>query len=215
MTKTYSVEKELHYYRNSPTDRRAIPYDNLTAYVRGSFGEDFVRGKSVLDLGCGEGTYAAWMADIGGASDVLGIELTENRLRTDYLAKLPNLKLVAGDIFAFVPPRQFDVVFMNLVLHHLRFRLADVVDLIYSSLCPGGRFVAIEPNFCSPVALLLHAKGAHSENEGFISPWRISSAFGARGFEKTEYGFFWRDRPWAKNAFLASCIWFSASKPRG
>lgn len=213
MARTYSAERERHYYRDSATDRRAVPYGYLTAYVRGSFGEDFVRGKSVLDLGCGEGTYAAWMADVGGASEVLGVDLTENRLRTDYMANLPNLRLVAADLFQYVPPKAFDVVFMNLVLHHLRFRLRDAVDLVHRSLAPGGRFVAIEPNFCSPVALLMHMKGARSENEGFISPWRISRAFSERGFECVEYGFFWRDRAWARNPLLASCMWISANKP--
>ncbi len=212
MSKTYSVERERFYYRNSATDRRAIPYDNLTRYVRGSFGLDFVRGKSVLDLGSGEGTYAAWMADIGGATDVLGVELTENRIRTEYQTKLPNLRLIAGDVFEFSPPKQFDVVFMNLVLHHLRFRLEDTVDIIHRSLKPGGEFAAIEPNFCSPVALLLHMRAAHSENEGFISPWRIARTFRQRGFDSTRFGFFWRDRAWAKNPFLASCIWFRATK---
>ena len=73
--------------------------------------------------------------------------------------------------------------------------------------------MAIEPNFCSPAALLLHMKAAHSDNEGFISPWRIRRAFKARGFDRTDYGFFWRDRSWARNPVLASCIWFRATKP--
>lgn len=212
MEKTYSPEKEILYYRSKAEDRRAIPFEHLGAYVKGSFGLEFFRDKTVLDLGCGEGIYSAWIADAGGASKVLGVDLTEHRLRRDYELKLPNLRLVAEDLFGFEPPEMFDVVFMNLVLHHLRFRLDDAIDLIYRSLKPGGRFAAIEPNFYSPAAILLHSLHDTSANEGFISPRRIRKGMLSRGFSNVESGYFWRDRPWAKNPFLASCVWVTARK---
>lgn len=212
MEKSYSPEKEALYYRSKPRDRRAVPYRHLGAYVQGSLGLDFFRGRSVLDLGCGEGTYSAWIADIGSASKVLGVDLTEHRLRTDYEKKLPNLRLAAENLFTFEPPELFDVVFMNLVLHHLRYQLDDAIDLIFRSLKPGGRFAAIEPNFYSPVALLLHSLHDTSANEGFISPRRIRGALTSRGFTSVDSGYFWRNRRWARNALLASCIWVTATK---
>lgn len=213
MPKTYSAQQERFYYQTKPEDRRAIPYQHLGAYIRGSFGLDFFRGRTVLDLGCGEGVYSAWIADEGRAERVLGVDLTEHRLRREYEARLPNLQLLASDLFAFEPPEAFDVVFMNLVLHHLRFRLDDAIALVFRCLKPGGRFAAIEPNFYSPAALLLHKLHDTSSNEGFISQRRIRRALVGRGFAPVQSGFFWRDHPWARNPILASCIWVTATKP--
>lgn len=211
--KAYSSEREREYYKASPEDRRAVDYTYLTPYVRGSLGLDFVRGRRVLDIGCGEGTYAAWLADIGGAESVFGIELTEHRLRHDFTKSIPNLRLEAQDIFEYKPPMLFDTVFMNLVLHHLRFRLGDTVRRIFESLRPGGEFAAIEPNVYSPMAVLAHLTHDGSANEGFLSPGRIKKELLQAGFRDVRIGYFWRDRPWAKNPFLASSFWIRATKP--
>lgn len=211
----YSVEKEIEYYKDSKRDRRAIPYTRLTKYINGSVGNEFFVGKEVLDLGSGEGQYSAWIADNGRAKKVYGVELTEHRIRRDYEDNLRNLKLLNGNIFmldALDLPQYFDIVFMNLVLHHLRFDLVTVANVVSDKLRKGGRFLAFEPNVYSPLATLSHLYNDRSENEGFLTPIRIRKTFISAGFKECEIGFFWRDRKWAKNPFLASSFYFIAKK---
>jgi 2-polyprenyl-3-methyl-5-hydroxy-6-metoxy-1,4-benzoquinol methylase len=210
----YSVEREREYYARSKPDASARPYEFVEQYIRGSIGMDFFRGKSVLDIGCGEGIYSAWIADCGGAREVLGIELTGHRIRFDYQKKLANLVFVEGNVIEYdFGARRFDIVFMNLVLHHLRFVLADVAKIVNGVLRPGGTFVAFEPNVYSPGAVLAHMIHDRSMNEGFLTPRQARRAFESAGLEDVSVGYFWRNRRWAKNPLLASSFWIRASKP--
>lgn len=210
---TYSVEAERAYYARAKVDRAAVPYAHLDAYMRGSVGENFFRGKSVLDVGCGEGVYSAWIADRGGAKDVLGIELTEHRIRWDYQDAIKNLRFDVGNFLEHdFGGRQFDVVFFNLVLHHLRFEISRVGMSLGKLVAPGGRVLAFEPNVYSPMAVIAHMLHSRSANEGFLSPRAVAKAFGVGGLEHVSIGYFWRDRSWARNRLLASSFWVTAER---
>lgn len=211
----FSEDAERAYYSKAGEDRRALPYSFLDAYIAGSVGRDFFRNKRVLDIGSGEGVYSAWIADpkCGRATSVVGIELTEHRIRRDYEKLLPNLSFLSENVLNISPiVNGYDIVFMNLVLHHLRFCLDDVIDFIYRSIPSGGQFFAMEPNTYSPVALLLHMIHNKSANEGFLAPWRVRKTLEKRGFKKVEIGYCWRDRYWAQNPVLASCFYVVATK---
>ena len=213
--KKYSVESEKEYYKNSAIDRRAVPYEHLSKYFDGTVGRNFFTNKKVLDLGAGEGIYSAWIADIGRADNIVGIELTEHRIRRDYEKKLSNLSFLEGNILDMKSldlTEEYDIVFMNLVLHHLMQDLDSTVSAIHGRLKKGGKFLAFEPNPYSPIAVLLHLYHDKSNNEGFLTPHRVKKVFMSLGFMKCQYGFFWRDRAWAKNPFLASSFWFFAEK---
>src|SRR5688572_20172905 len=95
----YSEAREREYYAGAREDRSVRPYDHLDRYLDGSVGLDFFANKTVLDIGCGEGQWSAWIADRGRAKRVLGIELTEHRIRRDYEVSLTNLEFRAGNIF--------------------------------------------------------------------------------------------------------------------
>jgi SAM-dependent methyltransferase len=211
--RVYSAEAERRYYEQAKEDRRAVPFDHLGEYVSGAVGLDVFRGKDVLDLGAGEGTYSAWIATRGGAKSVLGLELTEHRLRRGFEREIANLCLESGDFLAMTPRvSQFDVVFMNLVLHHVRFRLKDALVYVHASLREGGRFVAFEPNIYSPAAIAAHLIHDRSANEGFLSPRTIRTAMLSAGFRNVDFGFFWRNRRWAKNPLFGSSFWITGYK---
>jgi 2-polyprenyl-3-methyl-5-hydroxy-6-metoxy-1,4-benzoquinol methylase len=210
----YSSDDERRYYEHSKEDRASIPYQHLTQYVKGSVGTEFFRDKAVLDVGCGEGVYSAWIADLGGAESVLGVELTEHRIRREYEITLARLQFVSGDVFDIALPKEkFDVVFANLVLHHLRFRLYDILRIVWDSLRSGGQFLAFEPNVYSPIAIVAHLMNDRSANEGFLSPHQVSRALTACGFDDVRVGYFWRDRAWARNPLFGSSFWIQARKP--
>jgi len=184
----------------------------LIRYVESSNGRDFFRGKSVLDVGAGEGVYSPWIADRGGAKHVVGLELTEHRIRREY--KLKNLRFVCGDISSAVPgldTERFDVV-VNLVLHHFRFDLDRATRIMRRYLRAGGTLVAFEPNTYSPFAIIAHLLHDYSANEGFLSPRRAAAALSSTGFTHIKTGDFWRDRKRAKNPLLASSFLIAARK---
>ena len=208
----YSVDSERLYYSSSREDRAAVPYAHLDQYLSGSVGIDAFRGKTVLDIGAGEGIYSAWIADRGGARQVLGVELTEHRIRREYENRLANLRFVSGDMFEMSVGDGYDVVFMNLVLHHLRFRLDDVFSIVRRALAPGGVFIAFEPNVYSPLCALVHLLHSRSANEGFLSCRRVATKLRKNGFGEVRVGYFWRNRIWAKNALLGSSFWVRAIK---
>lgn len=87
-------------------------------------GQDFFRGKRVLDAGCGTGRHAYWAAKYG-ASEVVGLDLSEAvETARRVLSELENAEVVQGDLLR--PPLRsaaegggFDLVYSIGVLHHL------------------------------------------------------------------------------------------------
>jgi 2-polyprenyl-3-methyl-5-hydroxy-6-metoxy-1,4-benzoquinol methylase len=101
-------------------------------------------GKSILDVGCGEGALAASLKD-AGAAHVAGIELDAG------VADVARERLdtfVRGDVGAVDLPfesEQFDYVILADVLEHL----SDpdrVLERMLPLLRPGGRVVVSVPN---------------------------------------------------------------------
>ncbi len=216
MAKQYSIDAERTYYGKAETDRRALPYGWLSSYVTPNLGNGLFRGRDVLDLGAGEGVYAAYLADVANARTVVAFDLTPHRMRTDYRKTIPNLHFVSGDLFRLpFPDGSFDVVFMNLVLHHIRFNLRDALLGVRDVMRSGGQLVAIEPNVYNPAASFLHWWHERSANEGFLSRRRVSRVLADLGFVDLTSGFFWKDRKWARNPLLGSCFWISARKTGG
>jgi SAM-dependent methyltransferase len=94
--------------------------DESERILRHGFGltPEFVRGKWVLDAGCGAGRFsevmARWGAKIVAADLSRSVEAARRNLRA-----FPNVLVVQGDIFGLpLAERAFDIVYSNGVLHH-------------------------------------------------------------------------------------------------
>lgn len=77
-------------------------------------------GKKVLDIGCGEGKDAVYMAQMG--YDVSAFDLTENGIRkTINLAKSKNVSINAyvDDINTFDIREQYDIVYSTGTVQYL------------------------------------------------------------------------------------------------
>lgn len=107
---------------------------------------------SVLDLGCGFGWFCRWARE-GGASDVLGLDLSERMLaRAADDTDDPQIRYERADIAtAALPQDAFDLVYSSLTLHYLA-ELGPLFSSVRSSLRHGGRFVfSVEhPIFTAP-----------------------------------------------------------------
>jgi ubiquinone/menaquinone biosynthesis C-methylase UbiE len=98
-------------------------------------------GESILDIGCGTGRLAEFVARVvGKRGRVIGIDPLTFRVNLSHRRALPNFTARVGraeDLYAFADS-SFDVVIMNSVFHWLqdqRQALAEAARVLR----PGGR----------------------------------------------------------------------------
>jgi SAM-dependent methyltransferase len=100
-----------------------------------------LRGRRVLDLGCGYGWFCRRARDARAAA-VLGIDVSEKmlaRARADTSDKA--ISYQQADMESLVLPREaFDLVYSSLVIHYIE-DVGRLFTEVYRSLAPGGSFV--------------------------------------------------------------------------
>jgi 2-polyprenyl-3-methyl-5-hydroxy-6-metoxy-1,4-benzoquinol methylase len=101
-------------------------------------------GARVLEVGCGNGSVAAWLAErVAPSGQAAAVDLDLSLIDV----RAPKLDVRQGDIVAGpVDPGGFDLVTARAVLHHVTNVEAAVRNLA-ASLAPGGAIVLIEPDF--------------------------------------------------------------------
>lgn len=107
-----------------------------------------LRGKRVLEYGCGQGRFAVLLAKRGArvTSIDLGPDLVELTKRVARLNGVTG-EYIVGDITeTHVPAESFDVVVGDSILHHLTVKGASLaIAEAYRALRPGGRAFFLEP----------------------------------------------------------------------
>jgi SAM-dependent methyltransferase len=102
------------------------------------------RGRA-LDLGCGEGVYAVWLARQG--FDVVGIDFVPAAIeaaRARAVSAGVDVELRQGDVAEYDAPAPFDVVLDSGCLHHLpKGKVAGYRRRLDEWLAPGGDFVLV------------------------------------------------------------------------
>lgn len=114
---------------------RAMEHDDLLALLPP------VAGRRVLDLGCGAGQLAHYLATTG-ALEVVGVDISERMLalaRSDWAHPNVRYERAAIEDVAFAPAR-FDLIVSSLAFHYL-LDYAGLVQRIAGWLAPGGRLV--------------------------------------------------------------------------
>ena len=102
------------------------------------------QGARALEVGCGNGSISAWLAErVGPRGRVVALDLDLSLVEV----QSPRLQLRQGDIVAGpVDPGGFDLVTARAVLHHVTDVEAAIRNLT-ASLAPGGSILLIEPDF--------------------------------------------------------------------
>lgn len=115
-----------------------------------------VRGKSVLDVGCGAGESSRLLARLG--AHVTGIDREPEMIR---IAAEKESAEPLGIKYAVIEARnadatgkRFDLVTPTYLLHYAesQVELQDMTEAIHRVIRPGGRMVAINSDPCHPVS---------------------------------------------------------------
>lgn len=105
-----------------------------------------LRGKHLLDCGCGAGSYAFEYARLGART--VGVEYQREKLRGT--TPPHGVLLMAADAGALpLASGSFDVVVLNEVLEHVP-EQRQVLAELHRVLVPGGRLVLMSPNRLYP-----------------------------------------------------------------
>jgi SAM-dependent methyltransferase len=125
----------------SRLDRQARGLDGAPEWpaLRGLLPD--MRGKRLLDLGCGFGWVARW-AMTQGAVSVLGVDLSENMLARARAETADfHVHYLKADLESFeLPQDTFDVAFSSLALHYVE-DFGRLVRGVFQFLASPGHFV--------------------------------------------------------------------------
>ena len=137
-----------------------------------------LRGKALLDLGCGEGRHSlsAWL---NGAETTIGLDIGETDLRTAS-SRRSEFQCPSGRQLLFVrgngmqlpfPDETFDIVVCSEVLEHL-IDYKSVLIEIERVLAKGGVFAMSVPRFWPEWLCWRLSSGYHNEPGGHVRIFR-------------------------------------------
>ncbi|MEH6627070.1 MAG: class I SAM-dependent methyltransferase [Motiliproteus sp.] len=144
-------------------------------------------GKTVLDLGCGDGAYTLEFPSLG-VKEVVGVDpasvaIEAANATAQKLGLETAVKFEVGNIYAlesYLADDRFDCIVLRGVLHHL----PDPARAIACLASFGGTIVILEPNGNNPVLKLLEKYSRyHIEHEersftpGVIRSWLETAEF--------------------------------------
>lgn len=108
----------------------------------------YPKTAAILDLGCGQGELVREFHRHGFV-EARGIDISPEQVQIAHGNGIANIEL--GDYRVSLADEQLDVVTANDFLEHLSVDEAlEALDAVFSSLKPGGIFVARTPNLASP-----------------------------------------------------------------
>jgi SAM-dependent methyltransferase len=125
-----------------------LVFDELQEYHEAQFRDwiapvtpEFVRGRAVIEAGCGKGRHTRAIAE-WGARDVVGVDLSAAvEVAYRHTRDLENAHIIQADIYRLPLRPVFDYAFSVGVLHHLPDPRAGFVELA-RKVRPGGAISA-------------------------------------------------------------------------
>jgi SAM-dependent methyltransferase len=101
-------------------------------------------GARTLEVGCGNGSMSAWLAErVAPGGQAVAVDLDLSLVD----AEVPGLELRKADIVAGpIEPAAFDLVTARAVLHHIADAQTAIANLVACAR-PGGAILLIEPDF--------------------------------------------------------------------
>lgn len=110
-------------------------------------------GKSVLDMGCGDGTFTYSLIE-NGAAKVLGLDPANAAIEKarENSKNIPNLTFEVGNVYELDKLGQkFDTVVLRGVLHHL----PDAARAVLMAAKVADEIIIMEPNGLNPILKII------------------------------------------------------------
>ena len=187
---------EEYYERLAPVYGEGAVFGARRAAVLAAIADELAGARAVLDLGCGNGTYAAEFVARVPAAVVLGADLSAGMLSAARRRVGERLSVVQTDAVALpFHHASFDVVFMSHVL-----QLVDDIERcvaeVAACLAPGGRWITtvgvsgwresvlrlLGPEALQELAALVESGWSRAAND---NERRVSAACAAAGLQPT------------------------------
>jgi 2-polyprenyl-3-methyl-5-hydroxy-6-metoxy-1,4-benzoquinol methylase len=148
-----------------------------------------LRGKRVIDIGCGDGTYTLELA-AAGAAEVLGVDAASEAVERarENAEGVPGVQFEVVDIYDLASTdRRFDVAVVRGILHHL-YEVERAIDQISRV---ARVILVLEPNGYNPVLKILEKVSPYhvAHEEKSYAPRNLDRWFEARGGRVTESEF--------------------------
>lgn len=165
------AESGAYRYTSENLESARIANQRYTEMILGS--TDF-KGKSVVDVGCGDGTFTAQLAERSGAAVTFGIEPSPNAISraSQRFSTVPNLSFrcaTSNDLLN--EGLKFDIAVYRGVIHHV----AEPEEEIRRALTLAKEVVILEPNGCNPMMKIVERVSAYHREHGeqSYSPGRL------------------------------------------
>ncbi len=134
-------------------------------------------GKTVLDIGCGDGTYSIELLK-AGAMEVVGVDAAENAIQCAIKKAegLENIRFQTADIYGLEKPQQrYDIAIVRGILHHL-YKADKAIEVISRV---ADEIVILEPNGFNPVLKVLEKVSSYhiEHEEKSYTPTRLNHWF--------------------------------------
>lgn len=143
-----------------------------------------LKGKTVLDIGCGDGTFSAEIYKRMGAAKVVGLEPSNawKLAEKKHAEYKENVSFVNGSAYKMdFPDNHFDVAMMRGVLHHLDDPIAGLEEMMRVS----KNVFLLEPNGYNLIIKILEKVSPYhrAHNEKSFAPAKIKKWLLSLGLE--------------------------------
>jgi ubiquinone/menaquinone biosynthesis C-methylase UbiE len=159
------------------------------------------KGMRVLDVGCGTGTMACWIAaQVGPGGSVVGIDGSRQQVecaeQAARAARLENTRFLEGSAYELSDAGDgFDIVYTRFLLMHLE-RPGDALRQMRERLAVAGTLVcedaSVDTSFCEPPSdaqrrlTALAMEAARERGQDFAVARRLYHLVREAGFEQAE-----------------------------
>lgn len=150
--------------------------------------EDFA-GKTILDIGCGDGIYTYDLSKTNAAL-VVGIDPIEPVISyaQEKFKDVKNLRFECADLYKMeVPEKKYDIAILRGVLHHV----PDLEGAISKTCLMAKKVIVLEPNGYNPILKIIEKTSAYhvEHDEKSFAPYLLRREFERNGAKiiKDEY----------------------------
>jgi ubiquinone/menaquinone biosynthesis C-methylase UbiE len=159
-----------------------------------------LKGKRVLDVGCGTGRVLAKLRDSGAS--LFAADISEKMVAITK-KKFPDVKTVVASIEKLpFEDESFDVVFAMFVIVHLK-DLQKAFDEVYRVLKNGGIFILSNVNQRKPPKLRLESGEDILIKSHYHMPRHVIEALEGTFFKIEEEKFIYGDKVWINQVIKA------------